>query len=392
VVIGALDGQFRDNAKYFFLHAQTVVPEVRTVFVTERADTAGLLANYQYTVLRYPTLKSVWLLVRCNVAVVDESSWFRHGRRFLLTRTHVVQLWHGVGCKRIELDRWRNETGRFAWVSSIPIVWLRLIAYRITGRWVRYAMVTCTSRFYRDNVFRQAFHSRSFPITGYPRNDFALSLHGSLLELAWSNVDAGIKARLGEWERLGRKLVLVAPTFRDSGSVPMQLNETTLTAIDTFAEAHAVEFVFKFHPSERNIDHLSGRHFHVCARDSDIYPLFPCAAALVTDYSSVSMDFLLVERPLIFLIPDNDNYIKRDRQLQFDPYEMMPGPRVTNWYMLFTTLLSEFARDKYAAERAALRSQAFDGLPQSEAVPKIIALMRQQGWIVPDEVPMRRHS
>jgi hypothetical protein len=29
-----------------------------------------------------------------------------------LIRAHVIQMWHGVAFKRIELDKWRHETGR----------------------------------------------------------------------------------------------------------------------------------------------------------------------------------------------------------------------------------------------------------------------------------------
>lgn len=385
-VIGRQDGQFLDNAKYFFL-VTGGLPGLRCVFITERAETAARLVAEGRDSLCYPSLRTAWFLSRCNVAVVDESSWFLRMRRFLLVRAQIVQLWHGVGCKRIELDRWRHEIGRVAWASSSVLVALRLLAYRMTGRWVRYAAVGCTSRFYRDQVFRPAFMARHFPVTGYPRNDFALSMGDECRELAWSNVDAAIRTRLPDWQRTGCKKVLVAPTFRDSGTLPMQLDPETLRTIDTFADAHGVEFVFKFHPAEHNADHINGKHFHVCARDSDIYPLLPHADALVTDYSSISMDFLLVNKPLLFLIPDDDDYMQKDRQLQFDPRTMMPGPIVPDWTSLLAALLNEWSNDTHTGERAAMRRKAFDDLPQSEAVPKLLALMREQGWV--KDAPVR---
>lgn len=387
-VIGRLDGHFADNAKYFFLQAGELTPATRCVFVTEHESVAVRIANTNREALCYPHFAALWFLARCNIAVVDESSWYKRMRRFLLIRAHVVQIWHGVGCKRIELDRWQHETGRYSWISQSPIVRLRLLAYRLTGRWKRYAAVATTSRFYRDEVFAPAFSARHFPVTGYPRNDFALSLHGINRELAWMNVDASIKRRLTEWDALGRKLVLVAPTFRDSGTMPMQLDETTLRTIDDFAENHGVEFIFKFHPSERNVDHISGEHFHVCTRESDIYPLMSRFAALVTDYSSISMDFLLVNKPLLFLIPEDDGYTLNDRQLQFDPRMMMPGPMVTDWPTLLAKLLAEWLHDTHVQERAELRRKAFDNLDQSQATFKLIALMQEQGWISSKRKPL----
>jgi CDP-glycerol glycerophosphotransferase (TagB/SpsB family) len=302
-------------------------------------------------------------------------------RYFLLIRAKVIQLWHGIPIKQIELEHWRHETGRYKWAARPSLLWLRLIIYRITGRWIRYAAVVATSSYYRDNVFARAFLAHHFPVAGYPRNEFAQSLQGKNRDLAWSNVDPIVKSNLPHWKSLGRKLILVAPTFRDSGSAPMQLDAATLLAIDTFAEANAVEFLFKFHPSERNIDYVPGRHFHLCARDSDVYPLLPYTAALVTDYSSIGLDYLLLDKPLLFLVPERDDYASNSREFQFEPRTMMPGPIVPDWSSLLEALQTTLASDAYKQARAKLRSQAFEDLPQAEAVSKLIAFMRQRGWL-----------
>ncbi|QJX03287.1 hypothetical protein HML84_08185 [Alcanivorax sp. IO_7] len=63
------------------------------------------------------------------------------------------------------------------------------------------------------------------------------------------------------------------------------------------AEEHNIKFIFKFHPYEKALDHVSGNHFHICDRESDIYPILPYLSALVTDYSSISMDFYLLISP-----------------------------------------------------------------------------------------------
>lgn len=382
-VVGRNEGEFLDNAKYFYLQARQLEPDLRLVFISMRPDNQLPPSCSQHGAMPYPALRSIWYLLRCNVLVTDESAWFRHARFFLLARARVVQLWHGIPFKRIELDRWRHEAGANAWASRPLVLRLRLLGYRVTGRWTRYAAVSCPSHFYRDEVFRRALRARHFPVIGYPRNDFALSLRDENRKLAWSNVDETIQTRLPDWRQRDRRIVLVAPTFRDSGTAPMRLDPDAVQAIDVFAEEHRAEFVFKFHPAERNANHVGGRHFHVCARDSDIYPLLPHAAAMVTDYSSISMDFLLVDRPLLFLIPDDDDYATNDRQLQFDPRAMALGPVVCNWAALLASLKEQWARDSYSGSRAAACRKAFDGIPQAEAVPRLIAFMRSRGWVSP---------
>lgn len=380
-VFGRGNGQFLDNAKYFFLQARQVAPDIRVVFITEQESVRRCITDGGREALRYPSLKAIWYLARCSVLVVDEASWFHRMRFFLLIRAHVVQMWHGFGFKWGELEKWKRETGSVAWAAHSSVIRARLFIYRVTGRLTRYAAVAATSRFTRDHVYAGMFLTSHRPVTGYPRNDFARSLDGAACELAWANVDPVVRAALAGWQRDGRKLVLIAPTFRDSGAAPMQLDAAALAIVDAFAASHGVEFVFKFHPSERNTDCIAGTHFHVCARDSDIYPLMPHFAALVSDYSSISMDFLLVDKPLVFLIPDDDDYTRNDRQLQFDPRTMMPGPVVPDWPSLLDALLAEWAHDAHTEDRAALRRKAFDDLPQTDAVRTLLTFMQRQGWI-----------
>lgn len=380
-VIGRQDGRFLDNAKYFFLQADALEPEVNFFFITERKEIQQEITKGGLKSICYPSLRGGWFLLRCKAALVDESNWFRNGRRFLLARSAVVQLWHGVGFKRIEYDRWKNETGSNSWASKKLFLNLRLAYYSITGRWIRFFAVITTSEFYKKNVFTAAFSARKFVITGYPRNDFALSLKGKHLELAWSNVDTKIKQMLPHWKQMNKRLVMVAPTFRDMGGAPMRLDNAMLKKIDAFAAENDVEFIFKFHPSESDVDRIAGEHFHVCARDSDIYPLFPYFSALVTDYSSISMDFLLADKPVLYLIPEGDDYVKKDRQLQFDPRGMMPGPIASDWEGLMIAIIDEWHQDGYKKERALLCNKAFDALLQSASVPEILALMRKDDLI-----------
>ncbi|MGO3669799.1 MAG: CDP-glycerol glycerophosphotransferase family protein [Vreelandella alkaliphila] len=380
-VIGRQDGQFIDNAKYFFLQADATEPNIHFVYVTERVDVEKMVKERGGQVVRYPSLKGGFFLLRCAVVVVDEVSWYRSFRFFCLIGAQTVQLWHGVGFKWVEAKLWEHQIGRIKWLSHHIVRKFRVTAYKINGRRMRYSTVLCTSSFYCEEVFKPAFIARNFLVAGYPRNDFAQVLSGKHINLAWCNVDTFVRRNLGQWQANGKRIVMVAPTFRDSGSSPMQLDDMTLKKIDEFAVKNKIEFIFKFHPSEKNIDRIAGQHFHICARDSDVYPLFPYLSALVTDYSSISTDFLLVDKPLFFLLPENDDYVEKDRQLQFDPLTLMPGVIVSNWNFLLNSLLKEWERDNYQAERIALCSKAFDDLPQSEAVPTLIEMMKENGWV-----------
>ncbi|MEO8746778.1 MAG: CDP-glycerol glycerophosphotransferase family protein [Rhodanobacter sp.] len=380
-VIGRDEGKFVDNSKYFFLQGAPLLnPSVRVVFVTERKDVADTLANSDYEVMIYPSLPAIWYLLRSGTLVVDSLEWTRHLRRFLTVRARVLQLWHGVGFKRVELDKWRHEVVGKSQLSSAAVLTARRLMHGLTGRLVHYDAVNTTSVFYRDRVFAPAFLSNHFLVTGYPRNTFG-KLGGNAQVLAWRNVDAHIARQLPEWSSAKRRMVLVAPTFRDTRATPLGLTPEVTAMLDSYCEAHGVELVFKFHPLERSASEVTGRHLHLCDPYSDLYPLLPLSRALITDYSSIYMDYLLLDKPVLFLVPDLDRYTREDRQFQFDFSSMTPGPKVGSWADLVARLEHQLQHDEYGDARARLRLTAFDGLPQTEAVQKLIDFMREQRWI-----------
>jgi CDP-glycerol glycerophosphotransferase (TagB/SpsB family) len=387
VVIGKDDGKFVDNAKHFFVQAPAHVGvDMRCVFLSERTDVVELIVGAGREATRYPSLSSIWCLLRCGAVVVDSNEWWFRMRRFLLLGSPVVQLWHGVGFKRIERDKWRNEAAARGWLNSPVVSALRKIKRRLSGRQVRYSAVVTTSSFYRDHVFMPAFSSADFLVLGYPRNAFA-KFPPVASGLEWGNVDNAILASLPRWIAEHRRLVVVAPTFRDTRATPIGLDDDTVRFLEEYCIEHSMELIFKFHPHERGAALVRGRHLHLCRSDSDIYPLLPASSALVTDFSSIYMDYLLLDKPVAFLTSDLEDYTAIDRQFQFSFEEMTPGPKANNWPELMTMLQAELENDSYSERRAKLVQLAFEGLSQEGAVPKLIEYMREMRWIVGAAAP-----
>lgn len=380
-VIGREDGKFLDNTKYFLIETTSAAGQLRTVAVTERADVHLQLSGAGYPVLRYPSLPALWFLLRCGTVIVDSIEWAGRGRRFLLVRARLVQLWHGVGFKRIELDKWRNEAASRGWMSGKWIFRARLARKFFTGRIPRYDAVVTTSSFYRENVFGPAFRARHVITTGYPRNCFGKVAEAGAAAVRL-NVDTALVERAHQWRAEGRRIVLVAPTFRDTRATPMGLDPATLERVDRFCAANGCELLFKFHPYERGAASIVGHHLHILEATSDVYPLLPCIDVMVTDYSSIYMDFLLLDRPVLFLTPDLDEYISRDRSIQFDFDTMTPGPKLASWDELLEALAASPAAG-WEGERSRLRNLAFDDQPSGGATARLLGFMGSRGWIPP---------
>lgn len=349
-VLGRGDGAFVDNCKYFYIAAQAD-SRFRVTYVTSHDTVVTALRTAGVPVVRYPSLKARWLLLRAGSAVVDTTEWSQRGRRALLAGSRVVQLWHGVGFKRIELDRWRKEsTGRLAFG-------LRYMLYRLSGRLIRYDAVVTTSRFYARELFTRAFLSQYWLPANYPRNTFGRG--AALPELVRVGVDTDAAARIDAWANEGMSIVLIAPTFRDDGSHSLPMTPGEREHIAGFCRQKCIRLVFKMHPLDTSKVILPNDVAVVCASRSDIYPLLGSVQALVTDYSSIYLDFLAADRPILFHMPDLSRYVAA-REPQFDIADMTVGARSTCWDQLLGNLLTQLHKDDFRMERQRLRALAFD--------------------------------
>ena len=62
----------------------------------------------------------------------------------------------------------------------------------------------------------------------------------------------------------------------------------------------------------------------------DLYSLMGLSDALITDYSSVYIDYLLLNKPIGFELNDYESYSKGRGFIVDNPFELMPGNKITN--------------------------------------------------------------
>ena len=99
-------------------------------------------------------------------------------------------------------------------------------------------------------------------------------------------------------------------------------------------------FFNKGHFYDRNADIRIENERFVNVNDSmydDLYAFIKDMDILITDFSSVYFDFILLERPVILAPFDFDEYVSKERPLQFD-YNEQEGVQVHNWTELFDVL------------------------------------------------------
>ncbi|GAA3027943.1 CDP-glycerol glycerophosphotransferase family protein [Streptosporangium longisporum] len=214
----------------------------------------------------------------------------------------VVQTWHGTPLKRMgnDLPHMSRDPRPPAWHRQAAEVrgWDLLISQ---SPWA-------------TPVLRRGFGYQGEVLeSGYPRNDVLVAPDRE--ELA-----ARVRERLGIAE--GARVVLYAPTYRDydrrNASVRLDLAE----ARRALGPGH--EFLIRAHSMQAAPNVPAG-----LGRDVTTYPdvtdLLLIADVLITDYSSVMVDFAATGRPMLFFTYDLQRYSSK-RGLYLDLAAEAPGP------------------------------------------------------------------
>lgn len=136
-----------------------------------------------------------------------------------------------------------------------------------------------------------------------------------------------------------KKIILWAPTFRGNAFMPKQLD---LHFVDSLQQelGECWKIIVKLHPhQEKSVGYKS------CTISTE--RLLPVIDVLVSDYSSVIYDYVLLNKPLVLYVPDLDDFIRND-QFYID-YNEMPGKIVVNKEELGDAIVEEF--NEYSSEK-----------------------------------------
>ena len=269
----------------------------------------------------------------------------------------VINLWHGMPLKNIGL---LDEKAK-----SAP-----LFSYAIA-----------TSEFFRG-ILSKSFGvpEEKILITGQPRND----------KLSSENEDIN---KLSIDKKKYKKIFIWLPTFRrtevyetradgfinDSG-LPF-ISKEELVELNDFLEKNKDLLIIKLHPMSRSNSREFNKFSHIKIFKSnefinlscDLYSLLNDIDALITDYSSIYFDFLILNKPIAFAINDYDEYKKSRGYVISDIYKLMPGEIIKD-FSGFKKFISETTSgiDKYKSIREEVNAKYINKYNDDESSKRIL--------------------
>lgn len=318
-VFGSSGGsRFADNAKWLFLYCSKNVKQVRCVWISreqevvEKIRRSGKLQAHNIR-----SWKGLYYSLRANVCFFDHSlgdidiAACRGARK--------VQLWHGVALKKILNDSIPLNLKEIFCSKEALITKYHLskrLSYYIHFPIVHKHDLIVSTGEKMTQISKTAFRTKRGKIieTGLPRNDILLRNSNGRTE------------NHAEIRKIG-----YLPTFRDNGirtfpdHFPIEeiSNYLKATQAQLFVKMHRVENL-----SSHDLQEEDASAIKIVESAADPYPLLRTLDLLITDYSSIMFDFLLLDRPIILYAYDYDEYVTRNRALYWNFEEVAPGPIV----------------------------------------------------------------
>ncbi|WP_395692174.1 CDP-glycerol glycerophosphotransferase family protein [Nocardioides sp.] len=292
----------------------------RVVWLRDRGPVpaeVAVLAAQDLVLVPKASLRGLWAYLRAEAVLFTHGLY---GSPRPVARKPVVNLWHGDGPKDVTPGR-----GVGALIASTWFVG----STRLFSPW-------------QASLF--GVRPERVLLTGNPRTD-----------RLWDPPPADRLERLG----ITGPFVVWMPTFRRPRPVgAVQVVGTVADEADDGLAAlvpellarlreRGLQLVVKPHPMDADRRRWPGavvvEEPDLVAAGVTIYGLLGASAGLVTDYSSVWVDYLLLDRPLAFLVPDRDTY---DRPLHPpDVLDWVPGEVVDPTDRPFVELLADLDAD-----------------------------------------------
>ena len=301
------NSHYNYNSRYLFEYVKENLPKITPLFVINDPELRNSLSSKygkQYFIetesiqgIRQALSAGVWF----TSAGLPAYGTGLHKKRL------IINLWHGVPLKKIALlDPNLKKAARIYFKKIFS---------------ENYTCILTTSHELIPLMARSfAVSEDKIKVWGQPRND------GLFQKNDCRKILGQLFPDLPEYT----KTVLYAPTFRDYGQVQLfPFKDFDQEQLEAFLEEKNMLLFIRTHVAEQGsaAPYLGKRiRFLGNEQAEDVTGILNIFDCLITDYSSIYIDYLLTDKPMIFLPYDRQQYLD-GRGMNFDYDDVTPGPK-----------------------------------------------------------------
>jgi CDP-glycerol glycerophosphotransferase len=333
IIFGAWAAEkYADNSRYMieFLNENTTKYEL--IWIGKKGVEKELPRN-----IRFITKNSLHAIYYCLTAkyIFITHSYYDISSFNLFKGANIIQLWHGIGVKKLVITPNNNNNKLFKIREKIRSI-IRCYDYFICSSEMNRQRNLIAFKSYginKDNIIN----------SGQPRNDCIINSKSMM------NSKCEFKEKISkkiDIDITDRKLILYLPTYRkytESFFSFTEIKGQEKKEITSILSKHNAVLIEKTHQlTKKNYDdaHVrSEKIYNLSSYDNlNTQDLLLASDILITDYSSCYLDYLLLDKPIIHFAYDYESYQKLDQGLYYDLNDIAAGDIVENFNGLLQSL------------------------------------------------------
>lgn len=307
---------YSDNSKALFEYIRkNYVDKFELVWIAEDETMVRRLNELGISTFRKNSIRGILNIITSKYLVTTHNECIS-----IKSKNQIyISLWHGMPLKNMAfmeakgnikgntLKRQEKESKKIDFLIS-------------TSKIMKLAMSSC---FFID--------PRKVITLGQPRNDYLFKKENKLKYLFG---DVNLKEY--------KKIILYAPTFKSGkGRTDGISSNNKLIDLKNYDEDELIRFlkkenyllVLKLHPfEEKNLKHIESKYIKILKNNEmkikliSLNEILNSIDLLITDYSSIYFDYLILNKPILFIDTDIEQYSKK-RGFLLDKNEFWrPGP------------------------------------------------------------------
>ena len=324
-IFGAWYGnRYSDNTAYLFEYVNREKVGIDAIWLSKKEEIVSKIRSRGFRAYNKNSIFGFWY--GCRAVITFINSGYNDVNIYAIGKSIKVQLWHGIPLKKIKYDDTINEN-RYHNPVYRNIKSILLIIFPFLNE--KWDFIISSS----DEVTKRlssAFRVKKNKIieSGYPRMDIILSPNKEYLD----------PFQIYQVGKDIEKIILYAPTHRKEGFGGKDLFDSMdFSKFNDFLVRKNVMLLVKMHYYHELINnYLFNRSLSniIYLKENDvpdINHLLPFIDVLISDYSGVLLDYLILNRPIICTSFDLEIYIKQDRELYEDYDKTVKGINCMNW-------------------------------------------------------------
>lgn len=326
-VFGSQDG-FACNAKYLFIYAKTYCSnKITAVWISRDRRTVQEMRSLGLPCVHYyRSARGIYHLLTAGVYVTTHDL-HRSLCFWSLGRAKWINLWHGIGIKAL---RFKDAGTLLTRLNRNKV--LRMLSYPFMAPfYYKPDLMLATSPFMAKH-FSDCFQlsSERLVLAEYPRCTWFNASKEEIDEFV-VKYDGSATKRVINAIRQYERVYIYLPTWRKTERKSSDASPIDFAKLNLYLNKKKQLLLVKMHPLEAQEEREYYSNIMFLKANVNLQSILRFTDVLITDYSSVYYDYVLLEGKSIILYPYDVKVVEKSgRRLSYDYNHYTPGRRAYN--------------------------------------------------------------